>query len=82
MLRLGKRINDEGVLVISCGESRSQLKNKELVVEKFYRLTDQALKEQKHRIPLRLPASLRKKRMEDKRRRAKTKNLRKPPTAE
>jgi len=82
LLKLANRINDEGVLVLSSGESRSQLKNKELVVKKFYRLLDIALKEQKHRIPIRLPASLRRKRLEEKRRRAEKKNLRKPPNQE
>ncbi len=82
LLKLANRINDDGVLVLSSGESRSQLKNKELVVKKFYRLLDFALKEQKHRIPIRLPASLRRKRMEEKRRRAEKKNLRKPPAQE
>jgi len=43
------RINTENELVITCQTERSQLKNKEKVVEKFYKLLETALTPRKKR---------------------------------
>lgn len=47
--KLGNRINNEGFLQLVCQESRSQLKNKEQCVERFYTLLQQALSRPKKR---------------------------------
>ena len=42
-IKLGNRISNEGFLIIQCQSSRSQLKNKEESVEKFFALIAKAL---------------------------------------
>ena len=42
--KLGKRLTTDGILLFSSQEDRSQLRNKELVVAKFYDLLSRALK--------------------------------------
>jgi ribosome-associated protein len=43
LTKLANKINKDGVLVIVAQTDRSQLKNKEKVIEKFYLLTEKAL---------------------------------------
>ncbi|MFA0963346.1 alternative ribosome rescue aminoacyl-tRNA hydrolase ArfB [Roseivirga sp. BDSF3-8] len=47
--KLGNRINKEGELQVVCQESRSQLKNKEQCVERFYTLLAKAFTKPKKR---------------------------------
>ncbi len=47
--KLANRINSEGFLQVVCQDERSQLKNKELCVKRFYELLRQALTRQKKR---------------------------------
>lgn len=49
--RLGNRIDKEGELQLVCQESRSQLKNKEQCVERFYILLAKAFTKPKRRKP-------------------------------
>ncbi len=77
--KLKNKITDEGFLLISSQESRSQAKNKTIAIEKFYDLLESALKETKKRKRRKLPESLRRKRLEDKRQRSERKALRKRP---
>ncbi|MFH0990966.1 MAG: alternative ribosome rescue aminoacyl-tRNA hydrolase ArfB [bacterium] len=50
MLRLGGRIDQDGVLHLSASESRSQWKNKQEVIGKFIKLIQLALKPRKKRL--------------------------------
>jgi len=47
--KLSNRINSEGYLQVVCQEERSQLRNKELCVQRFYGLLRQAFTKQKKR---------------------------------
>lgn len=47
--KLASRLTNEGILLISAQESRSQLRNKELVLEKLEKLLHQALVRRKTR---------------------------------
>lgn len=78
--KLQNRINNDGVLVLVSQQSRSQLKNKKIVTERFYHLIESALEPEVKRRPTRTPSSEKKKRLEQKQRRAVQKELRKPPT--
>lgn len=49
--QLGNRINKEGELQLVCQESRSQLKNKEQCIERFYELLAKAFTKPKKRKP-------------------------------
>jgi ribosome-associated protein len=65
LVKLSALINKDGVLIINDESSRSQLKNKELVIAKWRTLIRQALKTKKKRKPTKpTKASLKKKRME------------------
>jgi ribosome-associated protein len=71
--KLQNRINADGVLMLDCSETRSQLKNKELVFKKFMQLINSALIEQKKRIKTKTPNSVKLKRLSDKKNRSEIK---------
>lgn len=48
--KLQNQLVQDVVLVITAQEKRSQLKNKELVVQKFYKMLEKALHERKKRL--------------------------------
>ncbi len=64
--RLGKRISKEGFLLIVSQSERSQLKNKEECVRKFYLILEKTLKPKKKRTPTSPTLSSKKKRLEGK----------------
>ncbi len=76
---LSKKLNKDGILILQCSQTRSQLKNKELVIKKFFELIEKGLKEQKKRIPTKIPKSVIKKRLAKKQQIAKKKANRKKP---
>ncbi|APQ17244.1 alternative ribosome rescue aminoacyl-tRNA hydrolase ArfB [Maribacter hydrothermalis] len=43
LLKLGNKLSKEGLLILQCDESRSQHKNKELVIKRFFKLLEKAL---------------------------------------
>jgi ribosome-associated protein len=63
-------------------DERSQLRNRELAVERLVEKLRTALAVPRRRVPTAPSASARKRRLDGKRRRARTKALRRPPTAE
>lgn len=76
------RLSKDGILMLSCDDSRSQFRNKALVTHRFLELITEGLKEEKIRIPTRIPRGVKKKRLKDKRINANKKANRKPPTIE
>jgi ribosome-associated protein len=48
--RLANKITQEGELILTCQETRSQLKNKAIVIQKLFELLTQALSEDPERI--------------------------------
>lgn len=76
------RLTKDGVLILACDESRSQFRNKALVTQRFIELIEEGLKEEKIRIPTRIPRGVKKKRLKNKRIHADKKANRKPPTLE
>lgn len=74
--KLGSRINKEGELVLVSQSERTQLRNKEAVIEKFYSLLHKALTPRKKRKPTRPGTAVREERLENKRIKAKTKEQR------
>ena len=67
MEKLGSRINKEGELLLVSQSGRTQLTNKEAVIEKFYALITKALSPPKKRRPTRPSRAAREKRLDDKR---------------
>jgi ribosome-associated protein len=66
LLRLAKKINSEGELILVAQTDRSQLKNKEKAIEKFYAILDKALTPVKERNPTRPSQAAKEKRLEEK----------------
>ena len=77
--KLKNRINSEGELVLVSSSERSQLKNKQKVVERFYILIEKALTPVKKRIKTRPTLSSRIKRLEGKKQLSEKKQMRKRP---
>jgi ribosome-associated protein len=77
----GKLTNDK-VLVLYHQTERSQLANKDLVVEKFYRLIVQAFTVQKKRRPTKPTLASKLERLKGKQRNATIKSMRKKPSEE
>jgi ribosome-associated protein len=61
-------------------DERSQLRNRELAVERLVEQLRRALKVERRRVATRPPASSRERRLETKKRRSQTKKLRRPPS--
>lgn len=66
-LRWANRLSAEGILQLSCDESRSQFKNKNLVTERFFDLLTSALAVVKTRKATKIPRSAIEKRIKNKR---------------
>ena len=64
--KLSKQISNEGTIRIVCEESRSQLKNKEKAIEKFYEILASCFKYVAPRKATKVPKSVVKKRLDDK----------------
>ena len=76
---LNTRLTKNAILILQCDESRSQLKNKNIVKERFLELINDALIVQKERIPTKTPKKVKLKRLKNKKQQAEKKANRKPP---
>jgi ribosome-associated protein len=79
LVYLKSRLTKNNVLIMQCQETRSQLKNKQILVERFLRLIQEANKARKKRIPTKVPNGSNMKRLETKRLKAHKKSSRKKP---
>ena len=80
--KLSNRINKEGILILFCDESRSQHKNKELVIKRFIDIITISLKKEKVRKPTKPSRSSILKKTENKKKNSAKKTLRKKPNVE
>ncbi|UUC46620.1 alternative ribosome rescue aminoacyl-tRNA hydrolase ArfB [Flavobacterium cerinum] len=80
--KLANRLTKDGVLLLSCGESRSQLKNKEIVTARFLMLLQQAMQVDKERKATKIPHAAVKKRIQNKRVQAQKKESRRKPNVD
>jgi len=76
---LTQKISEDGTLIITAQDSRSQFKNKQTAIKKFYQLLEDALKKKRKRIPVKIPTVQKEKRLEEKKQKAEKKAMRKPP---
>jgi len=76
---LSKKLTKDNRLVLQCDETRSQHKNKELVIKRFLALIKEGLIVQKKRKPTKTPKAVLKKRQESKRKQSQKKTNRKIP---
>jgi ribosome-associated protein len=77
--KLVNRINKNGELILTEQNDRSQLKNKEKVTDRFYRLIRHALTPQKSRKATRPTWASRHRRLENKKQHSEKKSRRQPP---
>ena len=77
--KLQNRLTKEEVLMLQCDESKSQHKNKELVIKRFLELIKTSLIIPKKRVPTKIPRAVIKKRLKGKRNLSEKKVNRKKP---
>ncbi len=80
--RLASRLDGSGRLRLVSGARRSQLANREAVVERFRRVLREALRVEKPRKPTKPTRAARERRLSEKRRRSERKSQRRPPEEE
>jgi ribosome-associated protein len=78
--KLKNRISSEGILVLSCGESRSQHRNKAIVIERMLHLITESLKVKKKRKKTKPSRAAVEKRLRSKKNKALKKTNRKRPS--
>ncbi len=76
---LASRLTTDLVLILNCDEDRSQLKNKEIVTKRFLELIKKGLVVPKHRKPTKIPKSVIRKRIKDKKNVSEIKKNRRKP---
>lgn len=77
--KLKNRLTKENILILHCDESRSQHKNKALVIDRFFGVISDALKIEIERKPTKIPKQVKIKRLKKKRQHSEKKENRKPP---
>ena len=76
---LSSRLTNDQILILNCDEDRSQLKNKEIVIKRFLTIIEQGLYVPKIRKATKIPKSVIRKRIKDKKSLSETKKNRKKP---
>lgn len=77
--KLDKKLTQENVLLLTCEEDRSQLKNKETARKKLFDLLEKTLVKPKIRKGTKIPKSVKEKRLKEKKTNAEIKNSRRKP---
>lgn len=80
--KLASRLTNDGVLILQCDEARSQHKNKELVLKRFFEVLKKSLEVPKKRKPTKPTRTSVEKRLKLKKMSAQRKANRKPPSVE
>ncbi|OOG63823.1 alternative ribosome rescue aminoacyl-tRNA hydrolase ArfB [Flavobacterium sp. A45] len=76
---LCKRLTTDLMLILNCDEDRSQLKNKEIVTKRFLDIIKKGLYVPKERKPTKIPKSVIRKRIKDKKNVSEIKKFRQKP---
>ncbi|MDH5775153.1 MAG: alternative ribosome rescue aminoacyl-tRNA hydrolase ArfB [Nitrospirota bacterium] len=76
---LAQRINKQGILRMQAQRHRSQAANRADLLDRFVELLQKALQPMKYRVPTRVPARVRERRLEGKKQRTETKRTRQTP---
>ena len=77
--KLSNRLTKEHVLILQCRETRSQLKNKRIAISRAFSILESALEVKAERKPTKVPKSVIKKRLKNKKIQSEKKaNRRKP----
>ncbi|MCK0161279.1 alternative ribosome rescue aminoacyl-tRNA hydrolase ArfB [Allomuricauda sp. F6463D] len=79
LLKLQSRLTNDGVFILQCDEARSQHRNKDLVMKRFFDLLKKALIVPKKRKPTKPTKSSKEKRLKSKKKISEKKDFRKRP---
>lgn len=74
---IGKRLNSNGELIVAASDKKSQHQNKSIATERLLEVLKKALVKPKKRKPTRVPLSVKRKRLSDKKKRSEKKESRK-----
>jgi len=77
--KLSFRLTSDAILILNCDEDRSQFRNKEIVIKRFLELIKNALFIPKERKPTKIPKSVIRKRIKDKKNISEVKKNRRKP---
>ncbi|MBN2867339.1 MAG: aminoacyl-tRNA hydrolase [Flavobacteriaceae bacterium] len=77
--KLFNRLTKEHVLILQCGETRSQLKNKRIAISRAFSILESALEVKAERKPTKVPKSVIKKRLKNKKIQSEKKENRRKP---
>jgi ribosome-associated protein len=78
--KLAHKLSKEGLLIIKCNESRTQLENKSIAILKLHALLEKNLEKKKARLATKIPRGIHEKRIKVKKIRSEIKNMRRKPT--
>jgi ribosome-associated protein len=78
-MNLTSRLTNDQLLILNCDEDRSQLKNKEIVIKRFLTIIELGLHIPKIRKATKIPKSVIRKRIKDKKNLSEIKKYRKKP---
>jgi ribosome-associated protein len=76
---LKTRLTNKGILILQCGETRSQLQNKERIINRFTEIITQGLEIPEKRKKTKIPKAVKRKRLDSKKRTSEKKVKRKKP---
>jgi ribosome-associated protein len=76
---ISSRLTTENILILNCDEDRSQLKNKDIVIKRFLEIIKKGLYVPKIRKATKIPKSVIKKRIKDKKNISEIKQSRRKP---
>ena len=79
LMNIASRLTIENILILNCDEDRSQLKNKDIVVKRFLEIIKKGLHVPKVRKATKIPKSVIKKRIKDKKNISEIKQSRRKP---
>ncbi|MCF8224641.1 MAG: aminoacyl-tRNA hydrolase [Bacteroidales bacterium] len=74
--RLSKRLTGEGILIMRCQATRSQIKNREILKKRFLDLISKSLQPRKKRVATHPPRASVEKRLREKKKKGEKKKLR------
>ena len=77
--KLASRLTTDTILILNCDEDRSQLKNKAIVIKRFIEIITNGLKVPKIRKATKIPKSVIRKRIKDKKNISEVKRYRRKP---
>lgn len=77
--KLSTRLTKENILILNCDEDRSQFKNKAIIIKRFFDLITQSLHIEKVRKATKIPKSVIRKRLKDKKTNSEVKKNRRRP---